>query len=550
MQDVCDKFFTLSAEEMLAKAKASAGTERTITMKSTKKKGIIKIFGIAAACAVISGTAVTAMGYGPLGESFRKLFEVDKTTEKIMEEGHSAEIGLEQSADVFKIEIVSVTGDEMYPKLFLDVTVNDETLAANNDSLQLFAYILDEDTYRNHLEEYGMWEGEGVKDAEVSNLYHICMNGPSAFMVNEQEVIALVRKIHFDNDPEKAQYDYAVNMEYRFTVPRTALKQSVAKYYDNITIKSRELDYDLEYAEFGSYESLFYFTFDFLGTSLANGATDYDHYVNERFDDYWNDFVKDFVLTVGGTDYKPQEIGSSYYVDDDAALGSKRCSTWMSFPAIDYANAELITLTAGGQTYTIKDGKDEPDDSIEACQHYDTYSDIIFSSDSVDYELNMAGYFSDEVILEFKYDFRKSVLAGGETDYHNYDSVSGAFDADWEKFADKFVLTVDGTEYSPSTKGRGYCYQEGEYLEPGMCGTILYFPGFDYDSASQIKLTAGDMTVVLKGDSAEASSVAVTQDSVQETTTEAATDAVTQDSVQETTTEAEIETGAKDAGSV
>ena len=132
MQDVCDKYFTLSAEEMLAKAKASAGTERTITMKSTKKKGIIKIFGISAACAVISGTAVTAMGYGPLGETFRKLFEVDKTTEKIMEEGHSAEIGLEQSADVFKIEIVSVTGDEMYPKLFLDVTVNDETLAANN----------------------------------------------------------------------------------------------------------------------------------------------------------------------------------------------------------------------------------------------------------------------------------------------------------------------------------------------------------------------------------------------------------------------------------
>ena len=541
MQDVCDKHLTLTAEEMLAKAKASAGTERTITMKKSTKKSIIyKIIGISAACAVISGTAVTALGYGPLGESFRKFFGIDKTTEEIIDQGHYAEIGQEQSDGAFTVKLVSVTGDEMNPKLFFDVTVNSETLAANNDTLRLFAYILDEDNYQNHLEDYGMWDGVGTKDPEIGNLYHVCMNGASAFMVNQQEVIAAVKQIQFENDPEREQYEYAVNMEYRFKVPEIALKESCQAYYEDITISSGELNYDLMYADFGAYESMLTFNYDFLGTSLAGGVTNYDD-VSEQFDAYWHDFAKDFILTVDGTDYAPQELGYSYCVNDSDAIGAGRCSTWLSFPGIDYANAELITLTAGGQTYTLKDGKEEEYvNDVGDFLQTDEFSDITLSSDNVDYALYMTEYYTNETDLLFKYDFRNSPLAGGETDYHNYHAIAGAFDADWEAFAGNFVLTVDGTAYTPSSMGCSYAAQEGDYLEPGMCSTSIYFPGIDYENATKITLTAGDVTVILKGEDAETVTAPVPENaeeaSVQET---AAPEAQSEDTPEESAQETE-----------
>lgn len=354
MDVVSDTHFNISAEEMLEKAKASAVTERDITMKRSTKRNIIgQLVASAAACLIISGTAASAMGYGPLGDSFRKFFGNDETTAEIIDEGHYSEIDQAQTDGLFDVVLDSVTGDQSSPKLLFDVTVNDETLAANNDRIQLFAYILSEDCYNNRLDEYGMWDAYGERDPEVSNLYHVCMDGPAAFMINEEEVVAAVKQISFDSDPVNRLFDYDVDMEYRFTVPKNALKESYQEFYTAMYLNSGNIEYKLNHAEYGSYESLFQFNFEFLGTALAGGETDY-YNVCDKFDEDWHRFAKTFVLTVDGTDYTPQELGYSYCDTEGEAFEAGTCSTWMTFPGIDYTRAESITLTAGGEVYTLK----------------------------------------------------------------------------------------------------------------------------------------------------------------------------------------------------
>lgn len=355
MDSVCDKHFNLTAEEMLEIAKVSADTERNITMKSTTKRNIIgKIIGTAAACLVISGTAASAMGYGPLGESFRKFFGKDETTAEIIDQGHYCNIGQDQSDGIFTVMLDSVTGDKSSPKLLFEVTVNDETLAEKNDRIHLFAYILDEDTYQNHIDEYGMWDAYGEKDPEVSNMYHVCMDGSSAFMVNEAEVITAIKQISFDSDPVNKVFNYDVNMEYRFTVPGQALKDTTQIGCSEFTVTSDGgIDYKLVNAEFGTYETRLDFHYDFLGTDLANGETDYTE-LYDVFDNDWHKLSGTFILEVDGVQYEPKELGYGYGDKEGEALRQNECSTWMTFPGIDYTRVDEITLIAGSETYRIK----------------------------------------------------------------------------------------------------------------------------------------------------------------------------------------------------
>ena len=63
--------------------------------------------------------------------------------------------------------------------------------------------------------------------------------------------------------------------------------------------------YDLIYAEYDSYESSFGFNFNFLGTDLAGGETDYNN-VMDKFNVDWQKFARQFVLTVDGIEYSPK----------------------------------------------------------------------------------------------------------------------------------------------------------------------------------------------------------------------------------------------------
>ena len=515
MDGVCDRQFRLTGEEMLEKAKASSA-ERNITMNAAKKRNIIgKFIGTAAACVVISGTVASAMGYGPLGDSFRRFFGKDEVTAKIIDEGHFCEIGKELSDDMFTVVLVSVTGDLSSPKMLFDITVKDEQLAAENDRLQIYVYTLSEEKYLNELDHYGMWDAYGEKDPEVNNLYHVCMNSASSFMINEEEVIAAVKQISFENDSVNNKFDYDVNMEYRFTVPKQALKETVREYYDDILMNSGNIDYRLFFCEFGAYDSLFKFKYDFLGTELAGGETDYDK-LDEKFDKDWHRFSDTFILSVDGTEYEPKELGYGYCDEEGEAFEAGTCSTWMTFPSVDYENAENVTLFAGGKAYELKGKAQElknepvnprPDNEkykeTDALSTYDYdngevgqyFDDIVLSSGNVDYRLFYCRYGKDETSMTVKFDFLGTELAGDETDY---DKIDEKFDKDWHRFSDTFILSVDGTEYEPKELGYSYYDKDGESFEPGTCSIGLTFPGINFAEAESVTLTANDKTIILK----------------------------------------------------
>ena len=273
-------------------------------------------------------------------------------------------------------------------------------------------------------------------------------------------------------------------------------------YFSDITLNSGKVDYDLYLSDYYEKETVLFFSFDFIGSPLANGETDYHNFNDSEIADAFSaDFAayaKDFILTVDGTEYKVPETGFSYcYQEEDNFLEPGKCSISASFPAIDYDNAELITLTVGEDVYSLKDGEMyDPGKMI----HSDMFNDITLSSGKVDYDLIAVDYYENTTVLTTTFDFTASPLANGETDYHNYGNVADAFDADWEAYSNNLILTVDDVAYPMNLSNGCYCYQDGEYegIEAGTCTASVMFPAIDYENAEIITLTAGEDVYTLK----------------------------------------------------
>ena len=371
MNSVCDTHFPMKAAEMLEKAKKAADPKNitdhdekeVLNMKMTQKSNeniILRVVAgitVTAACMGIAG----ALGYAVFSMK-RNIAAPPAATTSITAKNTEAgtqttepaavpgiemiHIGKERSDELLTIRLDSITGDTLSPKLLWDVTVRDAEVAAKYDRIQLSAFILDEENYANHMDEYCMCEAYGEKDSEVDNLYHVCMDGASAFMQRNSQVVAAVKQVLFQNGSGTSEVRN-VNMEYRFTVPDT-MRESTQVFPSGITLSSGNVDYDLFLTEFGAYETLFQFEFDYLDSKLAGGKTDYSE-VEDFFDKDWQDYAKNMVLTVDGTAFAPTELGCSYYNEDKAV-----CSTWLSFPGVDYEAADQIILTSGGQTYQLK----------------------------------------------------------------------------------------------------------------------------------------------------------------------------------------------------
>lgn len=354
MDTICDNEFAVTGAEMLGIAKSASLQGEIDTVKGVHRgRAAGKVLWIAAACMLVFGTTVSAMGYGPFGEGFRRFFGNDPVTASIIEEGHYGQIGQSVTDGIFTVDFISVTGDAMYPKLLFDVTVNDEALTSTNSRLRLFAYVMDEDTYRDRRDQYVMWNAYGQKDPDVASLYHVCMDGPGYFLTKDGEVLASIEKISFEFPGYEEIYEYDVDMEYRFSVPDSALKETYIQYYDNMTIPGFHTDYDLYRAEFGAYDSVLVVTYDYIGTELADGRTDFEE-VRNLFDSSWQDFSGHFVLSVDGEEYAPLESGWSWCDEEGTFFEPGRCSAWIRFPSIDHGSAESIKLIAGGQEYVLK----------------------------------------------------------------------------------------------------------------------------------------------------------------------------------------------------
>ncbi len=325
--------------------------DNIVNFKDRKKKKAWKAL-VPAACFLLIGTTALA-ATGQLGELFRTIFK-DETTAEIVEEGYLYEIHQVKEEDIFKVELVAVTGDAATPKLVFDIYVNDKEVVENNDQIRMLAYILGEEQYENELEKYGPWEAYGEKDEEIENLYHVSMTGPSVWMTSGEPVVVDIWQINVDLQQE-IWTTFETNMVYRFTSPADIYHPVSDAYYENMKFSHGGIDYYLNNATFGPYRSELGFQYDFIGTTLAGNEADYT-VLEEKLHANWLEFVDTLVLVVDGTEYKvdPNDKGYTWCDVKGETLKKNRCGVYPTFPSVDYQTADSVILKSGDTSYTLK----------------------------------------------------------------------------------------------------------------------------------------------------------------------------------------------------
>ena len=125
--------------------------------------------------------------------------------------------------------------------------------------------------------------------------------------------------------------------------------------YTDIVLGSDMVDYDLSVIEYNENATAFVFIYDFAASPLANGETDYHNYaaVDDAFNEHWQTFAENIVLTVNGVEYPAIRIGKCKIVLSDEYYPDGTCGATILFPVISEENADII-LTAGDESYAIK----------------------------------------------------------------------------------------------------------------------------------------------------------------------------------------------------
>ena len=358
----CNENNTLTAEEMLRIAKErmsgkedSFGTDAELidfAAQRQKRRTFGKI--LSAACIVVvcsMALATTALAAtGKLGDLFRKIFK-DDTSAGLVEQGYYYEVNQSDTDGVFCVDLLAVTGDADLPKLVFDVRVDDTNITTNNERVYLSAYVLGEDAYENQLENYAMFEGTGYRDSEAGNLYHVVMDGPSAWVSHGEPVVVNVREIRFEH---MARW-YEVNLEYRFEMPPMELHPVVSEYFGGVLISSEDDDCYLNYVNYGAYYTECIFVFDYDGVSLE-GKYGTEEGLISLLQMRWLEFAADLSLVVDGTEYEipAGETGYIWYDKDGEAGYKNRCYVRPRFDAIDYNASRHIILKQGDSEYRLK----------------------------------------------------------------------------------------------------------------------------------------------------------------------------------------------------
>lgn len=383
----CEATYKVGSEEMLEMAKNNS--EKRTGAKNIRfaKKALI----IAAAAAVFAaGTTVAAgaMGVGPLSGLFTQYFG-DSATQKLADEGYiyTADnyaqdnvsedngtypvMGEAFTKDIFTAKVLGLAGDTQAPMMLFDITVNDPEIAAASDTIGVYTLGLGTDEFESSRELYGLEYGRGVKDDDDPTLFHVSTRVPPAWVTGGKEVVFDIVSIHTAGESESDSFaylygtelddlglaleeaeqafgmrkEYNVDMQFRFTLPENVLKESVEKDYDELAFDVNGRTYRLHYAQFGAHFTIVRFDYD---------DANYDYTVNPDAD---MKAAEKFTLTVDGVTYTPDLSQTGSFVDDqgNCNLGIKgMCYMALTFDAVDYENAQSITLEANGVSYEIK----------------------------------------------------------------------------------------------------------------------------------------------------------------------------------------------------
>jgi len=357
----CNEKNAMTAEEMLwiAKERVSGQEQREktanvidLTEQRKKKNAFGKV--LSAACIIMVCTlavATTALAAtGKLGEVLQKIFK-DETSAELVEQGYYYEVNQSVKEDIFRIDLLAVTGDAQTPKLVFDVWVNDPNITQGNDRIFLSAYTLGVEQYENELDQYGMCDGSGYQDAENKNLYHVVMDGAPVWISYGEPCVVSVREIRFKHIARP----YEVNMEYRLEVPPMDLHPVVSDYFGGVLVSEKKDGFYLNYANYGAYYTELIFIFDYDGQSLEGKYTTQDG-LDSLLQMRWRDYADDLRLVVDGVKYEAIANEAGYvWCDKEGESGPKnRCYVAPRFPAVDYQSAKKISLKQGNEEYRLK----------------------------------------------------------------------------------------------------------------------------------------------------------------------------------------------------
>ena len=438
----CSETYKVSSEEMLQMAKRNTSNKtNTISTKAKVAKRAVLIpvaaalFGMAAVSA-----AAGAAGYGPLSglsDVFVKYFG-DETTEKLADEGYIytaqdyaedsktepekndservyAVMGETVVKDGFEVKIVGMAGDTQDPQMLLDITVQDEQVAAQSDMLGVYMLVLGTEAFDNDRESYLEEYGKAVKDETDPKLFHASVRCPPAWVTTGQEIVADIVCIHtmedntdgihkYYRDEEVMDHGFSPNdfsksadeiastgkinasnyyekikehltdIQFRFTVPDNIFKQSERIDYKELSM-SYEIDgqeYHLCRGEFGSHRAEICLDF---GLSPSYPAEEF----NKSYENWVaaQSIVAKFTLNVDGKEYLPQVDNTGLYCDTEGNCDlciKNRCYLVLFFPCIDIDKADNVILTVKDETsgketsHDLKNlpAPEEPEDTTES----------------------------------------------------------------------------------------------------------------------------------------------------------------------------------------
>ena len=415
LSEACEKNSFSDNDQLFSIVKERASNMEK--KKSKMKKPAVIAASIAAAAALT--VSVGAVSFGLLSEMFTKYFG-DSATKRLADDGYiyTAENYAEDNSSdgserlypvmgetlekgIFTAKLLGIAGDTQDPMMLIDITVNDPEIVAASDIIGIYAQTIGTDEFENKRESYGLFYSKGVKDEEDPSLYHVSARVPPLWVTQGEETVFDIVSIHTlgDNDsykafseeyyaelnnlPENAIISHSyywlqelddfgisptevssrikvhdVEMQFRFTLPENVLKEAPRKYYylsDEFDKLGYEIDgtvFYLCYSEFGAHETYFSLDCGTFGNEIDdNGVWAFDRHEKAM------EVAEQFVLTVDGTEYKP-DIDTAHIFRDSEGITTlmikDMCYLQFRFPAVDFENAQSITLSANGVSYEIE----------------------------------------------------------------------------------------------------------------------------------------------------------------------------------------------------
>ncbi len=376
----CDKNCKMAGLEMLKLAQehdADRDTEDSNVIafepkekkKRSVKKTIVRL-GLQAACLVVLSLTVVA-ATGKISDMLRNVHQ-DETSAQLVEEGYVFEVKDIKQDGIFKLDFLGVTGDRRTPKLLFEVWVDDEKLAAENETIELCVYTLGVYEFENELDRFGTFEGIGTKDEEIPNLYHVSITGAPAWMCYGEPFVVCASQINTSIDGGKNKVSHDISMRWDLTIPISNFHPVKQVTCTGMKYTYNDIDYWLMEARFGEYTTELSFYYEFVGSELVGDKTQFSQ-ADGTLHNNWTAFIKEAVLIVDGTEYKVNE-GGIYYADCDEdgtrfrrALSSagylhragvkgvpNLCAVACEFPHVDYHAANSIELKVGETIYKVK----------------------------------------------------------------------------------------------------------------------------------------------------------------------------------------------------